>query len=218
LIALGALNAFSTLALYNNNEHFRKYCDDQTAHGKQYMIKSVILPSLMKVEKVKDEGLSTFDVLKVGTALTTCYGIKKVIEYSNIWHALTTGDVSKTREAMHEFGRALDRNKGKIALAGIVAAGALFVWRLAKAADECNKISLIDKFFLTLTNEQRGLIMESPELTELVSEGTTHPTHLQNNEAFMGLLTAEQKQLLTTAVDDYIKHNDPLALLEGLDA
>jgi hypothetical protein len=217
LLAFGALNALSTLALYNSNPDFKAYCDSQTHAGKHYVLRSIVVPSLLKVEQIKDEGFCWKDFLKLGATLTTFYGVKKVGDTLSIWESLRTGNLAKTGEVLKSYFNSAKRHSGKIIIGGAVLAASVLLWKLGNVLEASAEKELIDTFFHTLTPEQQMRIIASPELSALVADATLNPLTLKTHESFLAILTDEQKKLLHDTVDDFVNKNDPLALLEGLE-
>lgn len=204
----------AAIIAYKKNEKFRAYIDDRSGNAKRFMIRSVALPVAMKVEEIRSDGLSRYDVLKIGLFGLGCYALKKVGDYFCLWSSIKARDFTKTRESTRSFFKTLYAHKGKILAATLGSLSVFWLWKFSQAVNKQVNSSLIDDFFLTLTNEQRIEIMQSNDLAQLVANAADDPLPLQHHELFMSLLSDAQKKKLSEAIEDYIKHNVPLAFLE----
>ncbi len=216
LIAAVAGTPVVLFTFYHNNEKFKYFIDHHAAGARDFLIRSVAVPTIMKFEQLKDEGLSKSDLFKIGLFIGALYGLKKLADSMHLWYWWKTGDSSKTKEALNSFYSFLYNRKGKIGLASLVGLLGYFSWKVVNAAHELSKVPLFDQFFLSLTNEQRALILESESLKLLVSESESQqdPTLLLNDETFVSLLTDAQKNKLIEAADDYMRNNSIELLLQ----
>ncbi len=216
----GALACTATLAVaggiaYKKHEKFRRLADRQVDGAKYYLLRSVVLPTAIKIEEVKADGLSRTDVLKGALFALGCYGVKKVGDYFHLWQGLWTRDFTKTREVLASCGTTLYSHKKKVIalMVGSLALG--WLWKFSHAVNKQAELPLLDQFLLSLSNEQRIEIMQLPRMSELMGDAAEDPQLLQQEEDFMYLLTDDQKKKLDEVVKDYIEYNDPLAFLES---
>lgn len=204
------LGATYMAAFYGAHPEFRKSINDAA-------VRNVILPAVMKYEMTKDEGLKFADYITMGCALIAGYAAKKTTDALNLWDALRTGNFTKTKEALSSFSHFLNKHKGKLTAATVAAGAAMWLWSIKRVADSSTQLPLLDRFYLSLSSEQRLQILESEKLSTVLAEAAANPTQLITDEAFVALLSDEQKALLTSAVEEHTLKNDPLSLLAALD-
>ena len=214
--ALGSTAAFAVAGriAYEKNAKFRVFADRQAYEAKFYLLRSVVLPTAIKVEEIKADGLSRTDVLKGALIALGCYGVKKVGDYLHLWQGLRTRDFRNTRKVLASCGTTLYNHKKKVIalMVGSLAVG--WLWKFSHAVNQQAELPLLDQFLLSLSDEQRIGIMQSPRMSKLISDAADDPQLLQQEEDFMYLLTDDQKKKLDEVVEDYIEQNDPLAFLE----
>ncbi len=202
--------------VYREDSDVKSYIDAKSESTKHLLLKKAVLPVAFKVGKIKDEGISVKDLLKVTVYGAGIYGLKKTGDYFNIWQAIK-GDITKTKEAASFCMRYVANHKLKVTLLGMGIAAALGCLKLGTTLRKNADVALVDQFFLSLTAEQRKKLLFSPELAQLIDQVSSDPLSIALHDELMKLFTKRQKELLERIVEEYMTNNPHLALAdEGL--
>lgn len=199
---------------YNTNADVKKNIDSKKEKAKHFLLQKCIVPLHLRVEEIKEEGISKKDVLIVLSLIGGVYGLKKAWDFFKVSHALGKLDLGPTKKALRSAASFLADHKKKV---GSFAAGCLATiagWKAWKTVCHYSDVSPVDQFLLSLTDEQRKLIGKSVELQNILDQAQQDPLQMHSHEEFMKLLSEKQKNLVEHVVEDYIKNNPHLAFID----
>lgn len=176
----------------------------RSSYGKlEELLKHKIAPGmLMKIEKIRDEGLEKKDIMKLVGVVGMCVSIKKLADFFHL-EQLIRGDSSSTRKAL-EYCR--KEYKKILAAMGVTSLLCYIAWRSSQEAH------IFDK--LQLTAEQQDYCSHSKELSALI-ESKDYSSFLIHR-ALVSLLNDHQRALSQSLIKEY-EDECVLQLLEGID-
>lgn len=189
LLSAGIVTGVATWVAYKTSPFVRESIDSSCEKVKIFFLHSVGPRVLLKVEKIKDEGLKGSDGVRIVCVVGSCYIAKKLFDFFHI-KDLLEGDSSMTKEAL-----LLCKKEYKKILLGSGAASVIgyLVW-LAK-----QDTHLFDK--LQLSAAQRAQCSQSTELSVLVREKDF--SSLLEHEDFMPLLNDKQREIRQLLLEEY---------------
>ncbi|MBA3751912.1 hypothetical protein H0X06_03920 [Candidatus Dependentiae bacterium] len=203
LIALTAASVYG----YKTNEKIRTALDSYAESLKDSIVHHIVLPLSIKAEEIKDEGLKSSDILKVGCGVGICYAFKKAADFFHV-KDLFYGDTTQTAQALKICAK---EYKKIIIGTGILAASTYFFWK--QCCKDKQTLSVLEK--LNLTTEQRSKLEDSEELAPFVHE--TNYVGLLDSDLFTQLLTEDQKKIREEIINEYLSESS-LDFLTDIDA
>ncbi|MBA2307579.1 hypothetical protein H0W26_05600 [Candidatus Dependentiae bacterium] len=189
LVCIGAAVCATSWGAYHASDTVRDAFDSSGEKLRNFVKLSVAPLIVMKVEKIRDEGLNGEDIAKIGCFVGTCYAAKKLVDFFHL-KELLYGNSSLTREALERCKKSYK----KILLGvGVTSALGYGVWHLRQEPHVFDK--------LELDSEQRDHCSRSTELSALVREKDY--SSLLVHEALMSLLNEKQQALCHALIEEY---------------
>lgn len=213
LYSLGVLAPAGAVLAYATSPNFKKGVNAQGDKAKHFLLQKCIVPLHLRIEEIKDEGVSKKDILTVLSVLVGAYGMKKAWDFFKIGHIVKKCELGPTKKALRTAASFIAANKKKAGAFSAGCAAACGGWWLWNTLYNSSEISYTDQFLLSLTDEQRMLI-EKSELHSVLDQAKSDPLQMHSNEEFMKLLTDMQKNLVERIVEEYIKNNPHLAFVD----
>jgi len=181
----------------------------------QFIIQNIILPVHLKIESIKEEGVTKKDVAVAVTSVVAFIASMKAWQYFKLSQAVR-GNTAPMRQAYGAASMYVHDNRSQFYAGAIAVTTAALLWYAWHCYQAYNNRPLVHKFLDSLEPEQCDQIHRCTQLKAALSGIHHDPRPLHTNEQFTSILTHEQKSLLDHTVNDYINSN-PHTLLENLD-
>lgn len=170
---------------------FEKQIKERAVKVKEYC-EGKFFDALIKLEEIKEDGLTKSDYIK---------GIVALLATGSLGGATYYSGIENSKNLVKEFFHLLKDYKIELCAGALGIAVARWLYQMKVSLDNReSRVLNFDNFLGQLTEEQRRIIFNSEDLLVAVGKGGDNHKRLLQNKEFMELLTPDQKSYLQNIV------------------